>query len=165
MHRRTGTQAHGRECACHLGPWTREDLAFASKSEMMSCPSDLVPTLDKPADGGKMPCSASIQDSATQSSLSVAADCEGSGPANCDTSGDGVPTAPSNTWRAARHTRSMNSKAGLTRGRPGRPVSGLPKTCHLCGASEGDEDPVQLPYASVETRMSRQSRFGGTIRV
>ena len=23
-----------------------------------------------------------------------------------------------------------------------------PKFCHLCGASEGDDDPVQLPYAS-----------------
>ena len=52
-HRRTGAQAHrhtgtrARMCM-HAAIW-----AFASKSEMMSCPSDLVPTLDKPADGGK----------------------------------------------------------------------------------------------------------------
>ena len=86
---------------------------------------------------------ASIQDSATLSSTSVPADCEGSGPAKRDTSGDGVPTAPSNTWRAARHTRSMKSREGLTQGRP---PSTEVKTCHLCGASEGDDDPVQLPY-------------------
>ena len=48
-HRHTGANVHARS---HLGPWTREDLAFASMSEMMRCPSDLVPTLDKLADGG-----------------------------------------------------------------------------------------------------------------
>ena len=83
-HRHTGANVHARS---HLGPWTREDLAFASMSEMMRCPSDLVPTLDKPADGGNMPCSASIQDSATGSSTGVPADCERSGPADCEPSG------------------------------------------------------------------------------
>ena len=44
----------------------------------------------------------------------------------------------------------MKSKGGLqTRGRP---VSRLPKNCHLCGASEGDDDPVQLAYASMESK-------------